>query len=71
MTEMNCIAIPKGGQHHSILHERHRPVRRSDFLDLRMLGEFQSILDIYTQISHCVLDLGVTEQDLDRTEISG
>lgn len=53
------------------MRERYRPVQHSDFLEFRMLGEFQGILDIYTQISHCVLDLGVTEQYLDRTEISG
>lgn len=32
------------------MHERHRPVRRCKFLDLRVLGEFKRILDIYTQI---------------------
>lgn len=32
------------------MHERRRLVRRCKFLDLLILGEFKSILDIYIQV---------------------
>lgn len=53
------------------LHERHRPVRSCKPLDLCMLGEFKSILNVDAEIPDRVLDLGMAEQDLDRSKVSG
>lgn len=61
MTEMMAHGRSSDGRCRSIMHERHCPVRRCKFLDLRVLGEFKSILDVDTQIPDGVLDLGMTE----------
>jgi hypothetical protein len=39
-------------------------------LDFSSLGEEQSILDIHAEVSDSVFDLRVSEQDLDRTDVS-
>lgn len=51
------------------MHERHRPVRCCKFLDLRALGEVKSILYVNAEIPHCVLNLCMAKQDLDRSEV--
>lgn len=43
----------------------------TSFLDLGLLSQFQRILNVYAKIPDGVLDRGVTQQDLNRAEITG
>lgn len=35
------------------------------FLNFGLFGDFQSIIDFYTQVAHCRFQFGVTKQQLD------
>src|SRR3990167_2602857 len=39
--------------------------------DLRLLGDFEGVIDLDAQISHCRFELGVTEQQLHGSEVLG
>lgn len=39
--------------------------------DLNSLGQLQCILNVDAEIPHCVLDLGMAKQDLDRPKVAG
>lgn len=50
--------------------QRLRLAPEPQILNLSMFSQFQRILDVYTKISDRT-DLGVAQQNLDRTEVSG
>ena len=53
------------------MHRLPKDVRKPEFSDFGPFRQRQSIIDIYADISDGMLDVGMTEQDLNCPQISG
>ncbi len=62
-----CKAVKEGQESPSGVRSVPRRQRGADCSNLRVLGKGKRVFDVDPEIAHGILDLAMTEKDLDRT----